>query len=81
MDESARNGVREFKGQGLSLSRLPKKVRLLGEVPGKADCLLEPSAGLFEFEVVTGNAAYKEGEHFYLTPAQARRAYLSVQHP
>lgn len=30
---------------------------------------------MYEFEVVSGNAAYREGERFYLTPAQAQRAY------
>ena len=32
--------------------------------------------GMYEFEVVTGNAAYREGERFYLTPAQAQRVYF-----
>ncbi len=31
---------------------------------------------LYEFEVIAGNAAYSEGERFYLTPAQARSAYF-----
>jgi hypothetical protein len=33
---------------------------------------------VYEFEVVTGNAAWREGERFYLTPAQAERAYFST---
>lgn len=45
---------------------LPKSARLVAR---------KAVAGLWEFEVVTGNAAYKTGEHFYLTQAQADRAY------
>jgi hypothetical protein len=40
----------------------------------------QPSNGMYEFEVVTGNAAYREGERFYLTAAQAERVYLLMQH-
>jgi hypothetical protein len=32
---------------------------------------------MYEFEVIAENAAYKRGERFYLTPAQAKRAYFS----
>src|SRR5450631_4747833 len=70
--------VREFKEQGVSLSHLPKSVRFLGEVPAKTDCIPQHSAGMYQFEVVTGNAAYREGERFYLTPVQAQRVYLLV---
>lgn len=57
------------------LGQLPKNVRLVGG----PDISLAPQdqEKLYEFEVLTGNACYREGERFYLTPAQARRAYLS----
>jgi hypothetical protein len=69
----------EIERLGPFLSQLPKKVRLVGEAPetGGAD---DPSNDLYEFEVVMGNASYKEGERFYLTPAQAQRAYFSTLH-
>lgn len=79
-DEGARNLVREFGGQDASLSRLPQSVRLLGAVPTETDCMSQPSTGLYEFEVVRGNASYREGERFYLTPAQAQRVYLLAHH-
>jgi hypothetical protein len=50
---------------------LPKKVRLRGSAT--------PSAPVYEFEVIAGNASYREGERFYLTPAQAERAYFSAR--
>jgi hypothetical protein len=75
MDQGA---VREFKEQGAPLNHLPKSVRFLGEAPTETDCMPNSSAGMYEFEVVTGNAAYREGERFYLTPAQAQRVYLLV---
>lgn len=78
-DEGARNWVRDFREQGASLSRLPQNVRFLGEVLTEADCMPQSSTGMYEFEVITGNAAYKEGERFYLTPAQAQRVYLLVR--
>jgi hypothetical protein len=68
--------VRQFKEQGAPLSHLPKSVRFLGEVPAEMDCKPQQSAGMCQFEVVKGNAAYREGERFYLTPAQAQRIYL-----
>ncbi len=46
--------------------RLPKNARRTGATH---------FANLVEFVVVTGNASYREGEHFYLTAEQARRAY------
>jgi len=30
---------------------------------------------MYEFEVVTGNASYREGERFYLTHGEAQRVY------
>lgn len=63
------------------LGQLPKNVRLVGgpDMIGGPDMGLAPQDPdkLYEFEVLTGNACYREGERFYLTPAQARRAYLS----
>ncbi|HMK88384.1 MAG TPA: hypothetical protein VK446_01940 [Methylocystis sp.] len=47
---------------------LPKRARRLGREP-------DTDADLCEFEVVAGNAAYQQGERFYLTRAQARNAY------
>ena len=38
-----------------------------------SELALQPN--FVEFEVVVGNASYREGEHFYLTAEQARRAY------
>ena len=81
MDQGARNWVRDFKEQGAPIGHLPKSVRFLGEVP--AETRQDPFAAMYEFEVVTGNAAYREGERFYLTPAQAQRVYLVLpqDHP
>ncbi len=56
-------------------SRLPRSVRFLGASSQQMNAAVRPQAGFYEFEVVSGNAAYREGERFYLTPAQARRAY------
>ena len=60
-------------------SRLPRSVRFLGASSQQTSAAARPQAGFqagfYEFEVVSGNAAYREGERFYLTPAQARRAY------
>jgi hypothetical protein len=49
-------------------------VRLVGGAAQAGDGLDD---GLLEFEVLKGNAAYGEGERFFLTPAQARRANLT----
>jgi hypothetical protein len=76
MDQGAKNWVRDFREQGAPLSHLPKSVRFLGEVPARTACREDQVAAMYEFEVVTGNAAYREGERFYLTPAQAQRVYL-----
>ena len=57
--------------RGGFLGRLPKNARRIGAA--------QP-ANLVEFEVVTGNASYCEGEHFYLTAEQARRAYSPPSH-
>ena len=82
IDQDAGNWVRDFKDQSAALSLLPKNVRFLGETPRQSDRLLQSLDGLldglYEFEVVTGNAAYKEGERFYLTAAQAKRAYFAM---
>lgn len=52
--------------QGAGLGLLPRNVRFLGAQGADSLC---------EFEVVSGNAAYREGERFYLTPANAQKAY------
>jgi hypothetical protein len=61
--------------QGGVLRRLPKNVR-------RVRAALHPNfqSNLLEFEVVVGNASYCEGEHFYLTAEQARRAYNFPAH-
>ncbi len=67
MDRDAAILVREEKEFFAAARLLPRNVRFLG-ARGEAGATCE-------FEVVTGNAAYQKGEHFYLTIAQARRAY------
>lgn len=52
---------------------LPKSVRFVGPL-SSLDAPASPE-DLCEFEVLTGNAAYKQGEHFYLRRSRARRAY------
>jgi hypothetical protein len=66
--QTARLSVPNPSAQGSVLGRLPKNVRRVGAA-------LQPNFPLLEFEVVVGNASYCEGEHFYLTAEQARRAY------
>jgi len=68
-------GALEFSERGAPLCRLPKSVRMLGKQPAEPGRAPERGAAMYEFEVVTGNAAYRAGERFYLTAAQARRAY------
>jgi hypothetical protein len=68
-------GVADLAEHGAFLGQLPKNVRLVGG-PDMGLAPQDPDK-LYEFEVLTGNACYREGERFYLTPAQARRAYLS----
>lgn len=58
------------KDEGAGFALLPRSVRLLA-APQEARAFCE-------FEVVSGNAAYREGERFYLTQAKARRAYPST---
>jgi len=62
------------KDDGAGFALLPRCVRLLAsqEACVRTFC---------EFEVVSGNAAYREGERFYLTRAKARRAYPSAPLP
>jgi hypothetical protein len=75
MERQSNIFVREAIEHG-ALALLPKTVRLLrgaftqGAQGGDALC---------EFEVLAGNAAYQKGEHFFLTPARARRAYLEAE--
>jgi hypothetical protein len=54
--------------EGADLGLLPKSVRLLAASGAGAEALCE-------FEVVSGNAAFREGERFYLTPSRALKAY------
>jgi hypothetical protein len=61
--------LRQDVEQSTALRHLPKNVRLVGAARA------QEGNGLYEFEVVMGNAAYREGEHFYLTPAKAQCAY------
>ena len=63
--------VPQAGARGGFLGRLPTNARRIGAAH---------SANLVEFEVVTGNASYREGEHFYLTAEQARRAYSFPVH-
>lgn len=58
------------RGPGLGL--LPRCVRRVSaSAPARDDRLVE-------FEVVSGNAAFREGERFYLSAAEARKAYPST---
>jgi len=68
MERQAAVLVRDDRGFSPASRLLPRSVRFLGAV-GKA-------GRVCEFEVLTGNAAYQKGEHFYLTAEQARRAYF-----
>lgn len=68
--------ARDDQERDVSLNRLPKSVRFIGKGPAVARCEPRSSNPMCEFEVLTGNASYREGEHFYLTPAQAKRAYF-----
>lgn len=74
IEEGAQTRIFEFNERHMHLNRLPKNVRLLGGTSARE---AQTTAGMYEFEVVTGNAAYKEGERFYLTQAQAENAYFS----
>jgi hypothetical protein len=73
VEQRAANWIANFSESGAPLGHLPKNVRFLGQAPTQAD---PSSVGMYEFEVVTGNAAYREGERFYLTPSQAQRVYF-----
>jgi hypothetical protein len=59
----------------LELGALDAARRLLPKSVRRVEREAAFESGLCEFEVVTGNAAYKTGEHFYLTRAQADQAY------
>jgi len=68
--QTSRLSLPDFTPRGSFLGRLPKNVRRVGTTfhPNLQETLLE-------FVVVVGNASWREGEHFYLTAEQARRAY------
>ena len=68
-------GALEFSERGAPLGRLPKSVRMLGKQPAERSGASERGGAIYEFEVVTGNAAYRAGERFFLTAGQAQRAY------
>lgn len=72
IDKSAGNCAPEFFERSANSVGLPKMVCFLGPQSSPS-----PSFGAYEFEVVTGNASYREGERFFLTPAQAERVYFS----
>ncbi len=71
------NGVLELSKQGARWGHLPKSVRLRSNPSAQNNIARQPAIGMFEFEVVAENAAYRKGERFYLTPAQAESAYFS----
>lgn len=48
---------------------------MLGKQPAERSGASERGGAIYEFEVVTGNAAYRAGERFFLTAGQAQRAY------
>ena len=62
--------ILEFTGSRAGVTSLPKRVRFLGSSV-QTDLPTLPARSVYEFEVITGNAAYREGERFYLTPAKA----------
>jgi len=76
IDKIAGDRAPEFFERSANIVGLPKCVCFLGQESSQGD-FVSPSSGVYEFEVVTGNASYREGERFYLTPAQAERAYFS----
>lgn len=59
------------RGPGLGL--LPRCVRRLSAAPS------EREDRLVEFEVVSGNAAFREGERFYLSATEAGKAYPATR--
>jgi hypothetical protein len=64
--------LREREIETRALRFLPRDVLLLrGAREGERE-------GLCEFEVTSGNASWREGEHFYLTAAQADTAYAAA---
>ncbi len=72
---NAGGGFREIWKRNAHMTGLPKCVRPLGCVGVLDGSAMRLAGEMVEFEVVTGNAAYREGERFYLTPAQAKVAY------
>ncbi len=76
IDKGAGNRAPEFFERSANSVGLPKMVCFLGRESSHQSAR-SPSFGVYEFEVVTGNASYREGERFYLTPAQAERAYFA----
>ncbi|ARN80236.1 hypothetical protein [Methylocystis bryophila] len=75
MDRSSNIFIREVAEHG-PLALLPRTVRLLSGALAQG---AQDADTMCEFEVLAGNAAYQRGEHFLLTPARARRAYLEAK--
>ncbi|HXY59502.1 MAG TPA: hypothetical protein VEH76_13085 [Methylocystis sp.] len=63
----------ETSAHDATLRLLPRSVRLVSPT-SRLEAPASPE-DLCEFEVVAGNAAYKQGEHFYLRRSKALRAY------
>ncbi len=78
-DEGAGNGGPEIWERRARSTGLPKSVRILGEGSGEKGSTFPKAGDMVEFEVVKGNAAYREGERFFLTPAQAECAYFPTR--
>jgi hypothetical protein len=78
IDRGGGSGGAEMLMRNVDTPGLPRQVRFHAR-DALSGGLLPPGAEVYEFEVVTGNAAWREGERFYLTPAQAERAYFATK--
>ncbi len=76
VDEKAGNNILQLDESAGRVGHLPRSVCFRGGAFAGNDNPRQPEAGLCEFEVVAGNAAYSKGERFYLTWPQAERAYF-----
>ncbi len=81
IEEGAGKRGRQICERNADATGLPKYACFLGKGPRAAPktptgFYERPDCDLYEFEVVTATAAYNKGERFYLTPAQAERAYF-----
>jgi hypothetical protein len=75
--ETAADSSQDIYQRRTDLAGLPKSVRFLGDGARQNALPSVMARAICEFEVVKGNAAYRQGERFYLTPAQAESAYFS----